>query len=431
LNLEKASKRLYYGWIIVIASFFICVMAYGGSHSFGVFFKFLRDDFGWTSAATSGAFSFYMILQSVLAIPSGWATDKFGPRRIIILGALLLGLGLSLTSQISALWQLYATYGFLMGVGMSVFYSPLLATTSRWFAKRRGLALGIVSAGIGAGTLIMAPLANYLILTYGWRASYLMIGPAIGIIIIVGASFLKKDQTGLGLVPGREMLSRMIAKGREFSEAENNIASNSAGLSLRGAFSTRVFWLLCLINLMVGFGLQMILVHIVPYIQEGPKLSPTVAAAGLSIIGGASIAGKLVMGAASDRIGRKRALAISVCLEGIAILGFMSSSVSWMLYLFAVIYGFGYGGHVPQLAALVGEIFGLRYVGTSLGMTTLFWGIGGALGSFLAGYIFDINGSYNYAFMLGAGAMFLATVLTPLLKSGDWLSINQKKLVID
>jgi MFS family permease len=214
LNLEKASKRLYYGWIIVIASFFICVMAYGGSHSFGVFFKFLRDDFGWTSAATSGAFSFYMILQSVLAIPSGWATDKFGPRRIVILGALLLGLGLSLTSQISALWQLYATYGFLMGVGMSVFYSPLLATTSRWFAKRRGLALGIVSAGIGAGTLIMAPLANYLILTHGWRASYLMIGPAIGIIIIVGASFLKKDQTGLGLVPGREMLCQDDSQGQ-------------------------------------------------------------------------------------------------------------------------------------------------------------------------------------------------------------------------
>jgi MFS family permease len=165
----------------------------------------------------------------------------------------------------------------------------------------------------------------------------------------------------------------------------------------------------------------MILVHIVPYIQEGPKLSPTVAAAVLGIIGGTSIAGRLIMGAVSDRIGRKRALAISVFLEGIAILGFVSSSVPWMLYLFAIIYGFGYGGHVPQLAALVGEIFGLRYVGISLGMTTLSWGIGGALGTFLAGYIFDISDSYDYAFILGAAAMFLATVLTPLLKSRDWL----------
>jgi MFS family permease len=421
LNLKKTSKRLYYGWIIVIASFFICVMAYGGSQAFGVFFKFLRDDFGWTSAAMSGAFSFYMILRSVLAIPSGWATDKFGPRRIIILGALFLGLGLSLTSQISTLWQLYTTYGFMMGLGMSVFYSPLLATTSRWFTKRRGLALGIVTAGIGAGTLIMAPLANYLILTHGWRVSYLIIGPAIGITIIIGALFLKQDQTGLAMATGREMAAGMIAKGSKFSESDNNIAPHSAGLSLREAFSTGVFWLLCFINLLVGFGLQMILVHIVPYIQEGPRLSPTVAAAVLSIIGGTSIAGRLIMGAVSDRIGRKRALAISVFLEGIAILGFVNSSVSWILYLFAIIYGFGYGGHVPQLAALVGEIFGLRYVGISLGMTTLSWGIGGALGSFLAGYIFDISGSYDYAFVLGAAAMFLATVLTPLLKSRDWL----------
>lgn len=337
------------------------------------------------------------------------------------MGALLLGLGLSLTSQVSALWQLYATYGFMMGIGMSVFYSPLLATTSRWFIRRRGLALGIVTAGIGAGTLIMAPLANYLILTHGWRASYLIMGPSIGIIIIVGALFLKRDQTGLGIAPGRETAPGMTTKGRESSEDENNIAGKSASLSLREVFSTKVFWLLCLTNLMVGFGLQMILVHIVPYIQEGPKLSPTVAAAALSIIGGASIAGRLILGAVSDRIGRKRALAISVFLEGIAILGFISSSVSWMLYLFAIVYGFGYGGHVPQLAALVGEIFGLRYVGISLGMTTLSWGIGGALGAFLAGYIFDMSGSYEHAFILGAAAMFLATVFTPLLKSGDWL----------
>jgi MFS family permease len=416
--MQKISKRPYYGWFIVIASFFICVLAYGGSHSFGVFFKFLRDDFGWTSAATSGAFSLFMILRSVLAVPTGWATDRFGPRRIIILGALLLGLGFSLTSQISALWQLYATYGFIMGIGMSVFYSPLLATTSRWFVKQRGLALGIVTAGIGAGTLIMAPLANYLILAHGWRASYLIMGPAIGITTIMGALFLKRDHTGLGIGPGRQMAPGMITKGTESSEAENNTAAKSTGLSPREAFSTGVFWLLCLTNLMVGFGLQIVLVHIVPYIQEGPELSPTVAAAVLSTIGGASIAGRLILGPVSDRIGRRRALAISVFLEGIAILGFMSSSVSWMLYLFAIIYGFGYGGHVPQLAALVGEIFGLRYVGISLGMTTLSWGIGGALGVFLAGYTFDISGSYTYAFILGATAMFLATALTPLLKSG-------------
>ena len=167
---------------------------------------------------------------------------------------------------------------------------------------------------------------------------------------------------------------------------------------------------------MVGFGLQMILAHVVAYVQEGPKFSLLFAATILSTIGAASIAGRLIMGASSDRIGRKKSIAICTSIEGIMILGLLGSSSATGLYLCAAAYGFGYGGHVPQFPAMVGELFGFSRLGTILGMEMIFYGIGGALGPFLAGHIFDTTGAYTIAFTLAALAMLVAAVLSLFLK---------------
>lgn len=160
----------------------------------------------------------------------------------------------------------------------------------------------------------------------------------------------------------------------------------------------------------------MIIVHLVPYVQEGFKLSPVTAATLLGSVGAVSIAGRLIMGAASDYIGRKKALAISTSIQGVMIIGFIASSSVWMLYLFAAIYGFGYGGNTPQFPALTGELFGLRRMGTILGTQTIFYGIGGSLGPFLAGHLFDATGSYIKAFTLAAIAILLIATSTFFLK---------------
>jgi MFS family permease len=412
-SVKGIEEKPFYGWVVVIASFFVASMAYGGTYSFGVFLKPLREDFGWTTATTSGAFSLLLLSYSSLGILSGWGVDRFGPRMTIGFGGLFIGLGLLLTSQINTPWQIYMTYGLLIGPGLSTAYSPLLTTISRWFTKWRGLALGIVTAGTGVGNLIIPPFASHLISIYGWRLSYIILGTIVGSVMITATLFLGKDPLKIKMVSNVEMEGK---DNRMRGLRQNKIISEAKDFSFRRAIHTKTFWQLCLMNLMVGFGLQMMMVHVVSYVQEGLKSSPMVAATVLSTIGAFSIAGRLIMGVASVRIGAKRALAISTFLEGAMIIGMMSSSNMWVLYLFASIFGFGYGGHVPQFPALTGDFFGLYRMGTILGAGSIFYGMGGAFSTFLAGRIFDITGSYTNAFSLGVLAMFLTAASTFFLR---------------
>ena len=406
----KRSGGLFYGWIIVAACFFVATITYGAGLSFGVFLTPLRESFSETSAAVSGAYSLCMFLYAGFGLFVGWGVDKYGPKITTMFGGLLLGLGLLLTSQVNTMWQLYMTYG-LIGIGMSPAYTPFMTTVSRWFAKRRGLALGIMTTGIGAGPLIIAPLASYLISTGGWRFSYLVIGSFAGL-IIAAALLLKRSPDEIGGFPNGETYNANIPQPKT---KVSKVTSESSGFSLKEAISTKAFWLLGSISLMVGIGLQMVLAHIVAY-SEAKGISPMTAATVLSTISGASIAGRIIMGMTSDRIGRKKALVICVFTEGIMIFWLIGASSAWMLFVFGAIFGFCYGGHVPQFPALTAETLGLGHMGAILGAISIFWGARAALGPVLAGYILDTTGSYSSAFIVGVVAMFLAAAITFLLK---------------
>ena len=403
-------KRPYYGWIIVAASFFVTTITSASGYTFGVFLPPWRETFGWSAAAVSGAYSVCIFFYTGLGVVAGWGVDKYGPKGTTITGGLLLVSGLLLTSQVNALWQLYVTYG-LIGVGMSSTYSPLMTTASRWFTKRKGLALGIIGSGISAGPLIMAPVATYIILNYGWRFCFKFMGCTAGLIIFVALMLRKGPEA-------RSMFSTGEGDSRTVSEPQPKIGnpiSESTDFSLKEAAGTKAYWMLGGAFLMVGTGLQMVLVHIVSYSQiQGT--SPLMAATVLSLITGSSIAGRIIMGLVSDRIGRKKTLIISVFLEGTMIIWLTWASSSWMLFVFAAFFGFGYGGHGTQFPALTGEIFGLGHMGAILGAVVFFWGMGSALGATMAGHIFDMTGSYRGAFMAGAAAMWMAGATTIFLR---------------
>ena len=404
------SGGFFYGWIIVATCFFVATITYGSGYSFGVFLIPLRESFGWTSAAISGAYSLCMFLYAGFGIFAGWGVDKYGPKLTTMVGGLLLGLGLILTSQVNTLWQLYMTYG-LIGIGMSSGYTPLLTTVSRWFVKRRGLALGIMIAGVGMGPLIVAPLSSYLVSTYGLRLSYLVIGCFA--ILIIGASWLlKKSPDETKAFPNNAAYN---ANTPESKTKASNVKSEFSVFSLKKALSTKAFWLLSGISMMVGTGLQMVLAHVVAY-SEGKGVSPITAATVLSMISCASIAGRIIMGMISDWVGRRNALAICVFIEGIMIFWLMGTSSTWMLFVFGAIFGFFYGGHTPQFPALTAEILGLGHMGVLLGAISIFWGAGAALGPVLAGYVYDITGSYSSAFMVGGVAMLIATTIALILR---------------
>ncbi len=409
----KGNGRLFYGWIIVAACFFIATITFGAAFSFGVFLNPFRESFGWTSAAVSGAYSLCLLVYTSFGIVAGWGTDKYGPKKTAILGGLLLGLGLLLTSRVNSLWQLYTSYA-LIGIGISPAYAPLMTTVSRWFVKRRGLALGIISAGIGAGPLIMAPLASYLISTSGWRSAFLVMAATAGLIVIA-AFLLKRSPEEIGEFANGEMYHGSTP---EPKTKVSKVTPELSEFSFREAIGTRAFWLLGSMNLTVGIGLLIVITHIVAY-SESQGISPITAATVLSIISGASIAGRVIMGMASDSIGRKKVFIICVSIEGLMLLWLIVASSVWTLFLFAAVFGFCFGGHAPQFPALTGETLGLGHMGTILGAVAFFWGAGGALGSILAGYIFDTTGSYTSAFVIGAAAMFLTAAITLFLKSPE------------
>lgn len=380
--------RFFYGYIIVLFSLLVLIVTDGTYYSFGVFFKPLSADFGWTRAMTSAAFSLSGILTGFFYVVTGRLNDKVGPRIVVTACALLLGLGYLLMSQIETLWQFYLYYGLIVAIGVSGGWVPMISTVSRWFVKRRGLMTGIVVTGVGLGTMIGPPVATWLIATYDWRLSYIMVGTASLVILVLAAQFLRRDPSQVGQLPYGE---------EETDSQDPNL--EVSGFSFREAIHTRQFWILLVANLCFGFSLFVIMVHIVPHTTD-LGVSAAKAANILATIGGIGIIGRIIMGIAGDRIGTKRPFTLSFIFLSVSLAMLLVAKEVWMFYLFAAVFSFAYGGMVTLLAPLVGDLFDLRSHGTILGSAAFAFNIAGAAGSVLAGYIFDVTGSYQLAFII-------------------------------
>ena len=383
----------------------------GLMYSYGVFFKHLIAEFGWSRAATSGVHSLFMVSHGAFAIGVGWLGDRVGPAKVMAACIFIGGLGLALTSQITALWQLYVTYGLIFGIGESAGFAITTATTARWFIKRRGLALGIVASGAGIGTLVIAPVSERLITVFDWSTAYLILGVAMWAIMIPCALVLRRDPATKGLRPyGSDEAVMALDNG------EQKAATGAeTGISLRAAARYKPLWMLLATLFMFNFCLQMVMVHLVNFATD-IGIASLVAATFISIIGLGSFIGRLLMGAASDRIGADNAL-LACCIILMSTLVFLIfASDLWMFYLFAIIFGFAYGGEVPQMPVLIGQFFGMRAVAALVGAAVFGATIGGALGSWAGGQVFDMTQSYQLAFLIAAAASLGAITLTLMLK---------------
>jgi MFS family permease len=406
-------SKFFYGWIVVAAAFLVALVAYGVQYSFGIFLKPLATDFDWSRALVSGAASLFQFSRGALAIFSGWATDKYGPRKTVALGGFFLGLGLLLTSQIGTAWQLYLFYGLMVGFGMSIAFTPLVATSSRWFVSKRGLAVGIVVAGIGMGTVVMSPLARHLIATFEWRLSYVIIALLAWLIIIPAALFMRRSPEEKGLLALGQ--AEAIAADKENVAAEGKSPVSEAGLSLGETMRSGAFWVLLMIIILWSTCVQMTMLHIYPHATD-LNIPEVTAANFLVVIGLSSIIGRLAMGAVSDRLGGRTTLAICLVMQVLAMFWLLVAADVWMFYLFAAVFGFSYGGCVPQLPIIVGELFKLRSIGSIVGWQMFGVAIGGAIGPLLGGFVFDVTDSYNNAFLVSGVATILALVLLPMVR---------------
>jgi MFS family permease len=410
---DRGAGASGYAWVVLAVCLLITTLTYAGSYSFGLFFNPLRAEFGWSSAQTSGVFALFMFCYCIFGIFSGWAVDRVGPRITTIVGGLCLGLGFLFSGMVHKLWQIYLSYGLLAGAGMSCVYGPVLTTASRWFRRRQGLALGLVSSGIGLGTFVGPPIFGHLIPAYGWRVSYLAAGICIGGSMILLGVLLREDPV--------QAAERSEERKDPAAERRYRSTSGVDEWSARQVICTKPFWLYSAVYVMVGFGLQMMLAHLVPYMQATYDLSLSAAAAVFSVIGVASAAGRLIMGGVSDYLGARKSLALSIVVEGVAVALIVLSTRKWMLYPFGLLLGFGYGGHAPQFPAIIRELFGMKRMGRNIGLQQIFYGSGALFGPLLAGWMFDRTGSYVLPFTIAAGALILAGWLGLTLKRpADW-----------
>lgn len=404
---------IYYGWVIVAVCVIQQALQYGIYYSFGIFFKPLIADFGWSRAALSGVYSVSMLCGGLLAIPAGWLADRFGPARVTAVCGFLIGLGLILTSRITDLGQLYLTYGVILGVGSSGIFAISGGITARWFYKKRGFALGIVAAGVGLGTLVMPPLTERLIDSFGWSQAYLVIGIVSMVILIGSALFLRRDPKDIGCLPYGAPQPDTLDKAGPVQKS--TVATADGGMTLWSASRTLLLWMLVFIFMSFNACTQMIIVHLANYATD-IGIVPLVAATIISAIGIGSIVGRLIMGTTADRLGNDNSLIICSIIQTLSLIWLVFAGQLWTLYIFAVVFSFAYGGEVPLMTLLVSEKYGLRAVSALVGVMVLATRLGATLGSWAGGFIFDITGSYTTAFIIAAAVSLMILAVTFIVK---------------
>jgi MFS family permease len=363
-----------------------------------------------TRGATSSFFSIYMLLCVLFAGFGGWGLDKFGPKKLGICIGTFTGLSLIMSSLAQSSWQLLIAYSVLLSLGTGPIYGVVNTTTTRWFLKKRGFAVGVTSSGGGTGAIVIAPFATFLISSFDWRTAFMVLGVLSWIAIVAVSLPLRKDPHDIGLLPDGD---KEEPPQRDTQSREEEVLP--AAFSLGQAFRMNQFWLLGFTWIFFSLSLHMIFVHVVAYAVD-MGISRMDAAVILSLIGLANIPGRLIVGKLSDTVGRKALGVACNFIQFGSLLWLMWIDQLWMLYAFALVFGFMWGGSGAVITVLIGDIFGTRSLGPIMGIMTAGWALGAAIGPSIGGFIFDVSGDYFIAFAAGATALFVVVCLLALIK---------------
>jgi MFS family permease len=389
-------RRVFYGWIVVVASSTIVCIGMGCLFALGVFLVPIERAMGWSRGGISTVALLNWLAMGLGSFCWGWLSDRVGARGVAVGGGFLLGLGLVLSSQTQTLWQFLVTFGFLVGFAVGAFYAPLTATTTKWFAARRGLAVALVSAGIGFGILIIAPLARALTSAWDWRVAMLVLGDLAWLVVIPVALLLREPAAGD--VPGTEV-------------SASTPAHVSHDFTTREVLSAPQFWAIALTHFACCAAHSGPIFHMVTHATD-QGVGAMAAATVLGVSGFASIAGRVGGGLLADRVGAKRTLIAGLALQAVMIFGYLFARNLSAFVALALVFGAAYGGVMPLYALVTREYFGEKVMGSAYGAVFLISTLGMGLGSYAGGAIYDRVGSYTWlfagSFAIGAMAVLLA-----------------------
>jgi len=398
-------SKIYYGWYIVAACLVLTILDGMLLYSFGIFQPYINDDFGLSRAVGSSIFSLRSFVLAFSLTISGRLVDKYDPRAVIFIGGVIAALGIFLTGLATKTWELYLYYGFLVGLGDGVLYITCVTVISRWFVKKRALVIGIVTAGVPISGLITNPLTAWLIGAFGSKNALL----ALSLIIVIAllSSFVLR---------GYPQEKNLRAYGDDINE-EDNKKLREGDWKSREAITTPTFGYMYLMYFLGFTTFLIVVIHLFNFaIDQG--ISPLVASGAPAAIGVGSILGRIVLsGFLTEVIDNRRVLFICYFTQGCSILILLFIRETWAFYLFGLLFGFFYSGWVPIFPILLGKFFGLSALGAIYGVFGTSFSIAAISGPWLAGYTFDVFGSYEIPFIIAIIFCILAAIMSFFIKT--------------
>lgn len=398
-------KKIFYGWYIVAASLVLTVMDGMLLYSFGVFLPYLNEDFGFSRAAGSSIFSVRCVVLAFSLTIAGRLVDRYDPRAVIFSGGIIAAIGLLFSGLATEGWHLYVSFGILVGLGDGVLYITCVALVSRWFVKRRALAIGIVTTGVPLSGLITNPLTAWLISSFGVKDALFAL-TAIFVISILLAFVLRGYPKDKNLRPYGEEEPTTAKKGADA------VRDWKVGEATR----TSTFWIMYSMYFFGFTTFLVVVIHLFNFaIDSG--IPPLIASGAPAFIGVGSIFGRLtISGFLTEILENKKVLFLCYLVQGSSLFLVLTVREVWAFYLFGALFGFFYSGWVPIFPTMLGNFFGLRSLGAIYGFFGTSFCLAAVIGPPAAGYIHDLTGTYSYAFLISIVFCYAAAAASFFIK---------------
>lgn len=409
--MEK-NQKIFWGWYIVGGAFLVMAINYGARYCFGVFLKPMSAEFGLSRSVISMAAAINMLVYSFCAIFVGRMLDRIAPRWIITAGALIAAVGYIMTGFVNTPFGLYISYGVMVGLGSAgMGVVACSSSVGKWFITKRGLALGIASMGISLGTVLLTPLAGYIVVMFNWRFGLMALSFIMLFVgVFVSQTLMRKTHPeAYGLLPDGDQIS--VTSQSMSPPAVHKISSMTL-------FRDSRFWTLAVCQGLAVMISMAVFVHQVAFATDN-GISKMAAASSLAAISLTGFMGQFFFGWITDRIRDPKYgsfIGVSFMLAGSIILLNVESILQ--LYMAALVYGFGYGSLAPMLPLLIADRFGRHVMGSVYGLLTFFVGTGGAVGPVLGGVIYDKFGSYHYLWLINIIVLSVIAIAFLTLKKG-------------